>query len=298
MLTLAVSANTTLESRNATIILQAVGMPQVSDSVMIFQYAGQDRYLLAAPREQRVSHDANPGVLFTVTAVNTGAWQVIQASVPPDWVTITEQGGGLLALDVAQNTNFTSRQATIRLAAVDYPNITDSVSVFQYSALASYILGAPHEQEISLFGGDLMPFTITTANVDAWDFTAPATWMTVERIGDQLKVHVDTNNQLDSRYGVIKIFSVSDTTVSVEVSVFQASASQPYLAVMPAGLTSIAADGAQVALAIFSNLLNYSIEKVPGRQWYQLSDTTAEPAAAHLIVDAVLLWPATGFFPR
>lgn len=275
MLTLAVSANTTLESRNATIILQAVGMPQVSDSVMIFQYAGQDRYLLAAPREQRVSHDANPGVLFTVTAVNTGAWQVIQASVPPDWVTITEQGGGLLALDVAQNTNFTSRQATIRLAAVDYPNITDSVSVFQYSALASYILGAPHEQEISLFGGDLMPFTITTANVDAWDFTAPATWMTVERIGDQLKVHVDTNNQLDSRYGVIKIFSVSDTTVSDEVSVFQASASQPYLAVMPAGLTSIAADGAQVALAIFSNLLNYSIEKVPGRQWYQLSDTTA-----------------------
>jgi hypothetical protein len=275
MLTLAVSANTTLESRSATIILQAVGMPQVSDSVMIFQYAGQDRYLLAAPREQRVSHEVNPGVLFTVTAVNTGLWQVIQASVPPDWITITEQGGGLLALDVAQNTEFTSREATIQLAAVDYPNITDSVSVFQYSALASYILGAPHEQEISLYGGDLMPFTITTANVDAWDFTAPATWMMVERFGDQLKVHVDTNNQLDSRYGVIKIFSVSDTTVSDEVSVFQASASQPYLAVMPAGLTSIAADGAQVELAIFSNLLNYSIEKVPGRQWYQLSDTIA-----------------------
>lgn len=274
ILTLAVSANTTLESRNATIILRAVGMPQVSDSVVVFQYAGQDRYLLCAPHEQLVSYQATAGVLFTVTSANIGTWQVLPASVP-EWVSVVEQGGGVLALDIDQNESYDSREAVIQLAAVDYPDVTDSVFVFQYSGLAAYILGAPNEQEISFYGGALMPFTVTTTNVDAWDFAATASWMSVQRIGEQLWVQVDTNNQLDSRYGFINIFSVSDTTVSDQVSVFQASSSQPYLAVLPAGLTSIDANGAQVELAMFSNILDYSIEKVPGRKWYQLSDTTA-----------------------
>lgn len=274
ILTLSISANTTLESRLATIILRATDLPEIIDSVMIFQYAGLDRYLLCAPREQLVSHEATAGVLFTVTAANTGVWQVIPASVP-DWISVTGQGGGLLALDVDQNISYESRQAIILVAAIDFPGVTDSVAVFQYSGLASYILGAPNEQEVSFYGGALMPFTITTTNVDAWDYTAAASWMSVQRVEEQLMVQVDTNNQLDSRYGFINIFSVSDTNVSDHVSVFQASSSQPYLAVLPAGLTSIEADGAQVELSLFSNILNYAIEKVPGREWYQLSDTTA-----------------------
>ncbi len=273
LLSLEILENETATSRQGKIrIYSEEFTPAIADTVSVYQYARPEQHILAAPREQKIAHTGNDDVVFDVTSVNIADWNVIESSLQ-GWVHLNDSTApDKFSLTVDTNNTLQTRIDTVWVEARGNAGIRDSVLVFQYSNVSPYVLIAPREQHINFAGGELpLPFVITTNLVDTWDFGYDTTWMDVIRQGDSLRVFVDSSEVSVTRNSIIKAWDVNDSlTVNDMVSVFQGSGSDPYILMLPAAYDTIPSDGEDFTIYVYSNLGNYSVEKEPGRDWYEI----------------------------
>jgi hypothetical protein len=178
------------------------------------------------------------------------------------------------SLSVDTNNLLETRIDTVWIVARGFPEVKDSILIYQYSGLSPYILMAPREQEISHLGGELpLPFTVTTNHVDDWKFTwTDETGMidTIIRQDNLLMVSVDSNAMADTRHAEIKAYDPSDSIVFYDiVTVFQGSGSDPYIVVQPAANDTVPSAGDTLTIMTYSNLENYTVERETGQRWYR-----------------------------
>lgn len=233
--TLNIQPNDALETRQSQVRLFVDGHPDIYDSVFVYQYSALDTFLLAAPREQMISHQGDDNVEFQVTSANVENWQVDELTVP-DWITVTASGDSLLGLEVSPNDTLQTRIAQIKIFATGQTNIEDFVTVYQFAAPESYLLAAPREQRIPHFGKDTVDFVITQVNVNGWTFTDTSTyedWITFDNLGDTMRLDVSENTTLESRQALIKIHATENPTVTDSVAVYQFSALDKYILAAP-----------------------------------------------------------------
>jgi alpha-D-ribose 1-methylphosphonate 5-phosphate C-P lyase len=235
LLVLSVTENQTLETRTSPVRIFDPGNPGVEDTVYLYQYSALDTFLLAAPREQLIPHTGASQVDFFITQANTGGWDFTDTSPYEDWITF-DNLGDTMRLEVSENTTLETRQALIKIHANDNPDVTDSVSVYQFSALDKYILAAPREFEV--------PYTASTVNFDviavnlgeSWDvdIISGEDWITIMNYGDDsLLINVEENSTISSRVAIVRLYSPSDNLVSDTVAIYQFAAPESYLLAAP-----------------------------------------------------------------
>ena len=233
---LSVAENTQALSREARIVIQASDDASIKDSVNVYQYSALDGYLLAAPREQIISHQGNSNVEFQVTAVNVDEWDVDAASIPL-WISVVNSGEEVLAFSVAPNNNNLIRQATIRIYAVNQPAIEDFVTIYQLAGTEAYLIASPRSSLVPHYGDDEVDFTITRVNVEGWEFTNTAPyedWIIFQNIGDTImRLSIAENTQALSREARIVIQASDDASIKDSVNVYQYSALDSYIIVEP-----------------------------------------------------------------
>jgi hypothetical protein len=233
-LSLNVSENTLPETRSAIIRIYDNSNPAVNDSVFIFQYSALNSYLLAAPREQWVPHEGNDDLHFLITAVNVESWEADLDGI--DWIIQNTSGPDTLSLNVSENTLPETRSAIIFLYDTSNPAVKDSVFVFQYSAIDSYLLAAPREQVVGHMGNDNVEFQITRVNVDEWEYdsaTVPS-WISVTNSGGEiLALSIAPNESMQLRQATIHIFATNQTGIEDFVSIYQLAGTESYLIASP-----------------------------------------------------------------
>jgi len=236
---LQVSENPTPQTRRDTIWLRATGFPGIYDSIFLYQYSRPDTFLLAAPRERKVSHLGDTAVDYTVTVSNlpVNGWQVDPATVQP-WISVTQQGDDILRLSVEQNDSLATRKDTIFLRATDNPTIQDFVFIYQYSALDTFLLAAPREKKIGYTANSGVDFRVTSANLPGgWevDLSTLAEWVDGSvNIGDSiLRLIVSENESLETRVDTIWFFGTGHPDVYDFIMIYQYSRPDTFLLAAP-----------------------------------------------------------------
>ncbi len=233
--TLNVLPNNTLETRQALVRLSVLGHPDIYDSVFVYQYAGLDTFLLAAPREKKLSHIGNDNVDFQVTSANVETWQVETGSLP-EWIELVSSTFTQFTLNVLPNSTLETRQGLIKLFVNDHPDIYDSVFIYQYSALDTFLLAAPREKEISYLGDNNVEFQVTSANVEAWQVETGSLpeWIDfVNSTFTQFTINVQPNNTLETRQALVKIFVNDHPDIYDSVFIYQFATPDPFLLAAP-----------------------------------------------------------------
>lgn len=275
LLSIRVDTNLMVQSKTANLIVYDTINPAARDSVFIYQYSPPRSSILAAPREQVVSHEG-ASVNYFITSVNLpGGWEVDTNTVQQQWISITNSGGAFLTLDVDANTSLESRADTIRLVASGMPEVTDSVMVYQYSGFDHYLLAAPRELKTG-YQANTLNFVISSANVESWqaEIIGNPGWIeTVIAGGDTLGLALNQNDSSQTRIANIRIFSDEYPEASDTVSVYQYSTFSPFIVIDPT-FEYFPSNGDSLLIYSFSNVDDYIVEKEPGKTWFSLSDST------------------------
>ncbi len=269
-LTLDVQPNETLDTRQALIRIAVTGHPDIYDSLYIYQYSALDTFLLAAPREQMIGHLGNENVVFEVSSANVEAWQVETASIP-EWIGLATSTFSQFALQVQQNNSLSTRQATIKLFVDEHPDIFDLVSVYQYSALDTFLLAAPREQMIGHLGDDNVVFEVTSANVEGWQVEAtslPAWIGLVSSTFSEFILDVQPNFTLETRQALVKLFVNENPGIFDLVSVYQYSALDTFLLAAPREMRVEHTGNQSVDFAITrANVAGWMVDPVTVPTW-------------------------------
>lgn len=292
-LKLRVTENTTDTSRYGMIVIRGkeIAYEDIKDTVMVYQYSKEDKYLLIAPRVDTVSYKGNSFLVFDVNAVNTGSekWE-IAPSTPGlnDWV--FDNGSNfydLLRLDIKPNDIDTTRQTSLRIRLEDNPEVFDEVSIFQFAEVSSYILTAPREQVVYWnYLGDLpRAFEIEAVNVGGlgWKYLDEndAEWLNEPHIvNNELLFSIkNTNNTLNVRKAEIEIYDQNNTSIADKVTIYQKTTFEPYIIPLPPKgdtlpkLINYPGDAFQINT--YSNLESY-VASIPiiDSSWLHLSSPT------------------------
>jgi hypothetical protein len=236
LLSLNVQKNTTFQTRIAEIAIRDTTDFSISDTVFVYQYSAVDTFLLAAPRQQLVGHNGTGNLTFDVTKLNVENWEV-QSDSFPDWISLNAKTFDSFNLKIDPNDSLQTRQAVVKIFAPDQPHIYDSVLIYQYSALDTFLLAAPRQQLISQAGNDSVSFDITTANIENWlvdQSTIPQSWIIISNSGsDQLLLDVYPNPDSLSRQATIRIFAENNPDVEDFVTVYQYAKANAFLIATP-----------------------------------------------------------------
>lgn len=229
-LLLDVAENESDTTRKAAIYVFDDGDETIRDSVLIFQYARPEKYLLAAPREQRSGHEGG-NLFYQITSLNVENWAVDDT---PGWITVEQSGDFVLGLNIAENESLETRQAAIRIFDPEQPDIEDSVEVFQYSDIDHYLIASPREKKFSRFGTESFQFDILRANIMNWEVDAVPGWIQVNAAGENiLDIEVLENPGFSARDTAIAIFSSELPDVRDTVYIYQYAASDTVLLAAP-----------------------------------------------------------------
>jgi alpha-D-ribose 1-methylphosphonate 5-phosphate C-P lyase len=232
VLSLNVDENTTLETRAARIYINDSNS-DAYDSVMVYQYASLDEYLLASPREQDVFY-TDTIINFDVTVVNIEQpWETVILS-GSDWIQVLVSGDDSLQLAVSKNELIDSRIAKVRIYAPGNEVVADTVTVYQFAAPDPLLLISPREQWVAHVGNADLVFDVNAVNIETW--TADAgnnTWITVNPSGqDILSLNVAENVTLETRAATVYINDDNSDTYD-SVMVYQYSSLDQYLLAAP-----------------------------------------------------------------
>jgi hypothetical protein len=276
-LRLIVGLNDTLETRSAKVLIYNQANFAIYDSVSIYQFASPDPYILAAPREKKVSHKGNVAVDFDLTLVNVQDWVFEDTSAFDEWIEF-ENLGNVMQLNVSANDSLQARQANIVIHQAGNALVRDSVSVYQYSGLDNYILIEPREQLAKRYSGDTLDFKITRVNVQEMDFELIDGDEMIDPeatsiFNDTLRVVVKMNNSPNARQAYINVFdAVNPGQASDTVSLFQ---DFPYIIMRPAAFDSIVWTDTIIGIETFSNVGSYSVRKGENLDWFQISSDSS-----------------------
>jgi len=116
-----------------------------------------------------IIHTGNDSIAFKITAVNTSGNWVVDTLSLASWVNHSySYADSLLILSVDTNLNLETRWDSIRIyAPVGDTIVDDTVVIYQYSGLDSYILSDPRERSI-VYTGDSVSFKITESDSAPW----------------------------------------------------------------------------------------------------------------------------------
>lgn len=236
LLTMQVTGNTTLQTRQATVRLFSPQHPDVEDFVTVYQYAGPKAYLIAAPRERRVAHSGDDMVDFSIIRVNVAAWEFVNTTPYEDWIGFNNIGDSIIRLNVSANSTLLSRQAQVIIQAAGDASVRDTVSVYQYSALDEYLLASPREHQVQQTD-TVIHYSVTAVNIsENWlaEFIEGTDWMTVLNSGgDILSLHVEANTSYQTRSGKIRLFAQGENAAADTVSVYQFASPAPSILASP-----------------------------------------------------------------
>lgn len=229
-----IAPNNTAEVRQAAFGIRDISNPEIFDEAIILQQPVMESLLLITPRAKQLPHTANASVNFQVTPFNVELWEADANSVP-EWISINTSGQNTLSLNVTENTLPETRSAMIRIYDTSNPDVNDSVFIFQYSALNSYLLAAPREQWAPHQGTDSLNFFITAVNVENWEADIEGIdWITQNvNSSDTLSLSVSENPLNETRSALIFIYDISNPVVKDSVYIFQYSALDGYLLAAP-----------------------------------------------------------------
>ncbi|MBE0663324.1 MAG: T9SS type A sorting domain-containing protein [Bacteroidales bacterium] len=265
------AANNSPVLRQVTFRVRDVSNPELYDEAIIFQEAATSSYLFMAPRQQVVSHSGNSEVNFQVTAVNVALWAADLTSIP-DWITVNASDQNTLSLNVAENLLLEIRTALIRIFDTGNPGVNDSIYVYQYSSLDSYLLASPPTQLIGYAGNPNVQFQVTAVNVSGWQFdpsTVPS-WITVTNSGGALlSLNIAPNQTQQTRQAAIRIFATGQPAIESFVTIYQYAGPAAYLIAAPRSKSVPHTGDSEVDFAV--TMVNVSgwefIDTAPYEDW-------------------------------
>lgn len=275
LLVLDITPNMSNSTLVATIRIIDTDNPITRDSVSLFQYAAPQKYLLAAPREQKIVHSGGI-VFFEITSVNVNEWGLDTTAIP-GWISSYTYAGDVLSLTIEPNTTLITREASLRIFADSIGSpIDDMVTVYQYSGFDHYLLASPRER-ITGNLADTLYFSVDTVNLNTWQAEivgGDSTWIEIINSGeDILGLAISENQDTLSRDGTIRIFSEDFPDAEDMVDVYQYSPFEPFIIIDPT-FYRFSSDIDSMNIYTFSNLANFSVEQSPTEPnptWYSLS---------------------------
>jgi len=235
-LSLSVDPNLSNSIRSHTILIESTDNIEINDSVTIYQYSGQDHYLLADPRVQETDFSEDT-LYFNVTAVNlSDPWnfEIIQTG---NWIEVIDSGTDSLSLRISENNNTNSRQGKVRIFSTEFPEAKDSVYVYQYASPDRYLKASPREQKIAYTGNIDVVFDVTSVNISDWNVDASSLqhWIHLNDSSspDKFSLLVDPNEGLETRIDTVWIEARGYPGIKDSVLVFQYSGHSPYILMAP-----------------------------------------------------------------
>jgi len=214
--------NTSVTSRIANIITTVSGIPSV---VVTVTQDGATPTLTVIPSNQDVPATPAGYTLFTVTS--NSSWTAISDQT---WCTVTPSGtgDGTITASYAENTDISSRIATITVMVSGIPSVV--VTVTQAGA-APTLTVTPPNQDVPATPAGATSFTVTSNS--SWTVLSDQTWCTVTSSGTgngTITANYTVNPSVNSR--VANITTTVSGIPSVVVTVTQAGAA-PTLIVYP-----------------------------------------------------------------
>jgi hypothetical protein len=267
VLSLIVAPNPTQQTRQAVIRIFANGQPAIETFVTVYQYAGPAAYLIVSPRSQSVQHTGDTAVDFAVTMVNLDGWAFVDTAPYEDWIIFQNIGDSIMRLSVDENTLLQSREAQIVIQASGNTAIRDTVYIYQYSALDSYLLVSPREK-ILTYQGASIEFHVQSVNIDNWliDTNLLPSWIAPgNSVHDTMRITVEANYSFFARAATVLIFDETNPAVRDSVSVFQHASSGSQILAAPR-LKNVPHYG--------SDSVDFQITLVNVENW-EFADTTA-----------------------
>ncbi|MCF8367139.1 MAG: T9SS type A sorting domain-containing protein, partial [Bacteroidales bacterium] len=274
-----VQANTSPSTLHTTIRITDAGNILTRDSISVYQYAAPEKYVLVAPREQKIIHNGGE-LIFEITAVNVDNWGVDILTLP-DWVSDFDVIGNLLSLTIEANLSLETRETSIRIFADSAAStLEDFVSVYQYSGLDHYLLASPRERKTGNLA-DTLYFWVDTVNVSNWQaevLAGDSLWIeTFINGADTLGLIISENMDTVARQGRVKIFSAQFPDAEDIVDIYQYSPFEPFIIIDPS-FERFSSLKDSLVIYSFSNLENYTIGQapnLPNPTWYKLSKLIA-----------------------
>lgn len=202
------TTNPTTTQRVATITVTVSGLP--TSTVTVTQAAAAPT-LSVTPTNRSVQYQ--PGsTTFTVTS--NSAWTAVSDE---DWCVVTSSGNGngVITANYSENTQSTTRIATITVSVTGLPNQTVTVTQSGFVATLSV---TPSNRNVTAEAGTTN-FTISS-NSD-WTVTASDSWITVPASGSgnaTLMVTYDANTEVEQRIASIAISVQGVPTENVTVT--------------------------------------------------------------------------------
>jgi hypothetical protein len=204
-LKVSVTANTDLSDREATITVTAGNAPPVTLTVT---QEGANNTLSVDPSS--LSFAAGAGEQPVTVTTDASGWE---ATTDASWITVGRQGN-TLQVSVTANTATSSRSADITVTAGNAPPVTLTVT----QAGANNTLSV-NPSSLSFGYNETAQKTVTvTTNASGWNATAGASWITVDKQGNTLKVSVSANTATSSRSATITVTAGNASSATVTVT--------------------------------------------------------------------------------
>jgi hypothetical protein len=265
-LKLDVNPNPTSQTRDTTIWIFDDGNTSIRDSISIYQYAAPEKYILAAPREQIISHPGG-SLIFNISPINVDIWGVDTTTIP-EWIPDFSIIENTLVLSIESNEDLQTRETNIRIFADSAgSNTEDSISIYQYSGLDHYLLASPRERKVGNLS-DTIYFKVDTVNLSSWQTQIigdASTWIEALISGaDTLGLVISENNDSITRTGNSDEFPNAEDIVDI----YQYSAFEPYIILEETHNIEIPYLGDTLDIILYSNLDSIGIENGNQANWY------------------------------
>ncbi|MBP3425659.1 MAG: BACON domain-containing protein [Rikenellaceae bacterium] len=208
--------NTKDQVRTGTIKVQSVENSQLSVSINV----SQEAYYFNADKTT-LDFTALKVAEQKVDVTCTGQWK---ATCDADWITITPtgetSGNGSLTVNATNNTETKLRKATIRVESVDNKPLALEITVTQ----EAYVFKVD-KTALDFTVLNAVPQTVGVTCTGDWKVASKPDWITttIEKENAGITVKAINNTATELREGVIKVESVDNAQLVLEIKVTQAA---------------------------------------------------------------------------
>jgi hypothetical protein len=234
-LTVTVDKNTNMEGREATIKITAGNAAEKTLTVT----QGKSHTLTVSPTS--LSFEANGIGEESVTITTTApSWD----AVPSDqWVQVDKQGSTLKVKVTSENSDPSSRSATIKITAGTAPERTINVTQKAHTLSVS-------RSSLSFGASETAAQSVTvTTTVSSWNAAPSDSWIQLTKQGNTINVTVSSNSSTSDRSGTIR---VTAGTLERTVTVTQNGVSHT-LSVSPTSISFVATSPSAQTVTVTTN---------------------------------------------
>ena len=233
-ITAVASENTGSEDREATIEISCDS--GITRFIYVTQEAADNCYLSVSPTSFNIPSSGGSNYSFNI--YSNCEWTVSESSSWITGVSLTSgSGDGNVSFDVLENTNTSSRSATIEI--IRDSEIIESITVYQQGESISYYLNVSPTSLDFPASGSSLPFSISSN--DSWNVSESSSWLSCSPLSGPGNGTVSVSTLVNSgsigRSGTITITGVN-SGITRTVSIYQG-----YLYVTPTSISASDAGG-------------------------------------------------------